>query len=481
MPADPQESAAADQAVPAAAASGGGKAAARGCYRDALRHRDLRLLIAAFLVDQVGSWSYAMVISVYIFDRTHSTQGLAASAVCRWGPGLLRASYGGVIADRYQRTTVMIVSALASAVLMAGMAVVVGLDAPVPLVLAISALSSAALAPYRPAAGALTPGSSVKRTSPRRTQSFRAGEPSGGHRAGHRRPAAADRPARHRRRDQRGQLRPRGRRDHPATRPGVRFRRLARWFGKGNEKKAAIAVAHTLLCITWAVLRYDGDYIDAGADYYDRRDAAPTTAPPGREGRPLQGAPAGRYAPLWCSTGLTVSSQQRARVRDGCDPCGQHEQPGSSASPDVRSFPADVRSPAGTTTSADFCPVSPHLTARAVGAATRQHNRHPGRPPRIRTTTFPLRPPRLRDDPVGDDGLYLLEQAHPDRPASYAVRVPRCRGFASGFLPTPPHDDAVASGSESTPPLPPGDFHPQAIAHAGRTQAGVLRGAAGRH
>src|SRR5262249_16959796 len=42
-------------------------------------------------------------------------------------------------------------------------------------------------------------------------------------------------------------------------------------------------------------------------------------------------------------------------------------------------------------------------------------------------------------------------------------------------LPTPPHDDAVASGSELAPPLPPGDFHPQAIAHAGRTQGGVLR------
>jgi hypothetical protein len=32
--------------------------------------------------------------------------------------------------------------------------------------------------------------------------------------------------------------------------------------------------------------------------------------------------------------------------------------------------------------------------------------------------------------------------------------------YASGFLPTPPHDDAVASGSELAPPLPPGDFHP---------------------
>jgi CRP-like cAMP-binding protein/predicted MFS family arabinose efflux permease len=145
-----------DQAGPAAAASSG-KAAVRGRYRDALRHRDLRLLIAAFLVDQIGSWSYIVVLSVYIFDRTHSTQWLAAAGACRWGPGLLLASYGGVIADRYQRTTVLIVSALASAALMTAMAVVVAVDAPVGLILALLAITAAALAPYRPAAGALTP------------------------------------------------------------------------------------------------------------------------------------------------------------------------------------------------------------------------------------------------------------------------------------------------------------------------------------
>jgi transposase len=57
-----------------------------------------------------------------------------------------------------------------------------------------------------------------------------------------------------------------------ATRPGARFRRLARRFGKGHEKKAAVAVAHTLLSIAWAVMRHDGDYIDAGTDYHERRD-----------------------------------------------------------------------------------------------------------------------------------------------------------------------------------------------------------------
>ncbi len=131
--------------------------AARGRYRDALRHRDLRLLIGSFLIDQIGSWSYLVVIGVYVFDRTHSTQWLAALGVCRWGPGLLLASYGGVLADRYQRITVLIVSALASAALMTGMAVVVAVDAPVVLVLVISALASVAVTPYQPAAGALTP------------------------------------------------------------------------------------------------------------------------------------------------------------------------------------------------------------------------------------------------------------------------------------------------------------------------------------
>jgi transposase len=58
-----------------------------------------------------------------------------------------------------------------------------------------------------------------------------------------------------------------------ATRPGARFRRLARRFGRGNEKKAATAVAHTLICIAWAVMKHDEAYAEAGADYYDRRDA----------------------------------------------------------------------------------------------------------------------------------------------------------------------------------------------------------------
>ena len=57
-----------------------------------------------------------------------------------------------------------------------------------------------------------------------------------------------------------------------ATRPGARFRRLARRFGRGNEKKAAFAVAHTLMGIAWAVMKHDEDYAEAGEQYYKQRD-----------------------------------------------------------------------------------------------------------------------------------------------------------------------------------------------------------------
>jgi MFS family permease len=154
-PFDPPESVVPDQTAPSLGERV--PAGGRGRYRRALRYRDLRLLIVAFVIDQVGTWSYAVVISVYVFDRTHSAQWLAVAAICRWGPALLLASYGGVLADRYQRTTVMIVSGLISAVLMTAMAVVMAAGAAVGWVLAISALSAAVLAPYRPAAGALTP------------------------------------------------------------------------------------------------------------------------------------------------------------------------------------------------------------------------------------------------------------------------------------------------------------------------------------
>jgi transposase len=57
------------------------------------------------------------------------------------------------------------------------------------------------------------------------------------------------------------------------TRPGSQLRRLVRRFGKGHEKKAATAVAHTLIRIAWTVMARERDYAEDGEDFYDRRVA----------------------------------------------------------------------------------------------------------------------------------------------------------------------------------------------------------------
>ena len=55
----------------------------------------------------------------------------------------------------------------------------------------------------------------------------------------------------------------------------AQYRRFLRRFGKKNENKATIAVAHTLVRIIWHILQDGTRYEDLGADYFDRRhDAA---------------------------------------------------------------------------------------------------------------------------------------------------------------------------------------------------------------
>jgi hypothetical protein len=49
-------------------------------------------------------------------------------------------------------------------------------------------------------------------------------------------------------------------------------RRLHRRFGKAGGKKAAVAIAHTILVIVWHVLQDQVPYTELGADYYTQRD-----------------------------------------------------------------------------------------------------------------------------------------------------------------------------------------------------------------
>src|SRR3954468_399949 len=126
-------------------------------YRDALAQRDFRLLLSAFTVDAVGGWAYNVVLIVYVFDRTHSTNWIVATTASSWIPRALTSTYAGAVADRIERTLVMIASAMAAFVAMSLVALLVAVDAAIPLILLLSAVTSVCAAFNSPAARALMP------------------------------------------------------------------------------------------------------------------------------------------------------------------------------------------------------------------------------------------------------------------------------------------------------------------------------------
>jgi MFS family permease len=128
----------------------------QGMYA-ALRHRDFRRLIESAAVSQIGDWLYNVALAVYAFERTHSAAWIGVMTLLRLIPYVLLAPLGGVIADRYERRTVLIVSDVLRAVLMASLALVVASGAPVIVAGLLASLTTAAGTAYFPSTVALLP------------------------------------------------------------------------------------------------------------------------------------------------------------------------------------------------------------------------------------------------------------------------------------------------------------------------------------
>jgi hypothetical protein len=89
-------------------------------YRDVLAVRGARALIGASAASQVGNWLYNAALLGYVYEATHSAGWVGAATVCRGLVKVLLGPFGGAIADRYPRRTVLLAGDLARMVLMAG-------------------------------------------------------------------------------------------------------------------------------------------------------------------------------------------------------------------------------------------------------------------------------------------------------------------------------------------------------------------------
>ena len=126
-------------------------------YRSVLAIRDARLLIGASAASQTGDWLYNAALLAYVYLATGSAAWVAAATIVRLLPYALLGPLGGVIADRYDRRTVLLVGDLVRGVLMIALAAAVAARSPIIVVMALTAVSSIAGAAERPAAMALLP------------------------------------------------------------------------------------------------------------------------------------------------------------------------------------------------------------------------------------------------------------------------------------------------------------------------------------
>src|SRR3954447_15643614 len=94
-------------------------------------HRAFRRLAAALAASQVGDWLYNVALLAAVYERTGSGSWIALTTAARGGPIVVLGPLGGVVADRFDRRSVMILSDAVRMGLMAALALVAATGLPV--------------------------------------------------------------------------------------------------------------------------------------------------------------------------------------------------------------------------------------------------------------------------------------------------------------------------------------------------------------
>ncbi|MEA2509981.1 MAG: hypothetical protein QOG21_2063 [Actinomycetota bacterium] len=128
-----------------------------GALRAALSHRDYRFLLPAFAISTIGDWLYGVALVVLVYNRTHSAGWVAAVTIIKLVPYVAFGAFGGIVADRYERRSVMLVCDLVRAALMFILAISVSLTGSLPVAVLIAFLTTTFGTPYQPSTYAITP------------------------------------------------------------------------------------------------------------------------------------------------------------------------------------------------------------------------------------------------------------------------------------------------------------------------------------
>jgi MFS family permease len=128
-----------------------------GSLRSALSHRDYRFLLPGFAISTIGDWLYGVSLVVLVYNRTHSAGWVAVVTIIKLIPYVAFGAFGGLVADRYERRSVMLACDLIRAGLMFVLAISESLTGSLPFAVLIAFLTSTVGTPYQPSTYAITP------------------------------------------------------------------------------------------------------------------------------------------------------------------------------------------------------------------------------------------------------------------------------------------------------------------------------------
>lgn len=126
-------------------------------YRDLLGNRALMRLLVGEFVSGIGDWLYIVAIFVVIYRESGNAALVGAFGGIRLLPYVILSVPAGIIADRFDRRMVLLVSDLFRGALMAIMAILVATGAGTLPVAALAILAASGSAFFYPAIGAYLP------------------------------------------------------------------------------------------------------------------------------------------------------------------------------------------------------------------------------------------------------------------------------------------------------------------------------------
>jgi MFS family permease len=130
---------------------------ALAAYRGLLANRPLVKLLGGEFVSAIGDWLYIVAILIVIYRETNDATVVGLFGALRQIPYVILSIPAGIVADRFDRRVILLVTDLLRGGCMLGMAWLVATDGPVVWIIAFSILAACGSTFFYPAIGAYLP------------------------------------------------------------------------------------------------------------------------------------------------------------------------------------------------------------------------------------------------------------------------------------------------------------------------------------